>query len=128
MCAVCVLRRAVSNGPLPGRGLPARRAGQLCQRLLLQRSPTHARLFLVWPRLVDGSVAGGGAQSAFSVFDVSSTELTVTFIDSAGTVLYKVCARAPNAEPLSLRPALSFRRPQTPAIKPRAKAEKPGLW
>ena len=88
----------------------------------------NARLFLVWPHLVDGSVAGGGAQSAFSVFDVSSTELTVTFIDSAGTVLYKVRARAPNAEPLSLRPALSFRRPQTLAIKPRAKAEKPGFW
>ena len=38
--------------------------------------------------LFDGLAVVG--QSAFSVFDVSSTELTVTFIDSAGTVLYKV--------------------------------------
>ena len=53
----------------------------------MQRKP-RGRPLLCTLGLFDGWVVVG--QSAFSVFDVSSTELTVTFIDSAGTVLYKV--------------------------------------
>ena len=72
-----------SNVRLPNARLFRVCSSKLCCATQAPRSPLLCALCLF-----DGWVVVG--QSAFSVFDVSSTELTVTFIDSAGTVLYKV--------------------------------------